>query len=213
MALIFRSCYLYDPSPGWVFWYIPSTDISCKANINPRRFLPFLCCYIFFKWSIASYIFFILVFSNLILFGCLFFYLLLSFSLSSAFLFFVFLFWFFFVFFWLSSIFSFSFYLSLFISYFVSCLSYLSPLTLFAYPLFSFSFFVCLYLSSAIFPFLFSCKCFYCCSFPVLLFCIFELSQPRHSPKQIKIRNKTIDVPRAGRRKPMNGQIDEKLLG
>ena len=50
----------------WVSWgYLPSTDISCRPHF--RRFLPsFLCCYLFSKCNIH---FFILVFSDPILFS------------------------------------------------------------------------------------------------------------------------------------------------
>ena len=50
----------------WVSWgYLPSTDISCRPHF--RRFIPsFLCCFLFSKWNIY---FFILVFSDPILFS------------------------------------------------------------------------------------------------------------------------------------------------
>ena len=50
----------------WVSWgYLPSTDIPCRPHF--RRFLPsFLCCYLFSKCNIH---FFILVFSDPILFS------------------------------------------------------------------------------------------------------------------------------------------------
>ena len=48
-----------------VSWaYLPSTDISCSAQF--RRFLSFLCCYLFSKWNIY---FFILIFSDPIIFS------------------------------------------------------------------------------------------------------------------------------------------------
>ena len=156
----------------WVsWWYLPSTDISSRPHF--RHFLPsFLCCYLFSKWNIH---FFILVFSDPILFSLSFpvFYfpcLLLSIFLLSLSL----------------HILSFLFLSFLSVIYFLSCflLSFSSDfLRLSSNFSFCFHFFLCLLLSflaffaclllyfpySSLYPFAYLCVFYYyyyyCCCY------------------------------------------------